>query len=1223
MTDLKITQWNVNSFPPNRNNIITGITNTNADIVCMQETRAKLTNPLKLTGYTLCARKDRLDTRGGGVSIHIKPTIPHTIINLTNRLEAVAIRAYLQNTHITICSLYLPPSLTVGEIQSDLTDLTNELPLPFIICTDSNSHHISWGSEESDGKGRAISELTINNNISILNTTEPTYIHKPNGKFTHIDLTLASSTVAPMFEWRVHPVPYHSDHFPLEITMKNGILPQSKPTSWIINKADWSKYNKELNFPPTFTTPDQACDEITTKFQYAASKSIPQTKNSQNRKPNHFWWNTQCMTALRKKKKTLNKYKNHRGNIQLWTEFKTAQEEYIQTTKEAQKASWNKFVSNLSVKTNLSEIWKNINKIRGHSPSPSIVLKYNNSIITTPKEVGKRIALDFSTRGSKTHCTHNNQDKNRAPKFSYNSEAWYNRDLTDSELLRAINSVTNKKTTPGNDNIPYIFLTKLNLKNRKALLNFYNYLWKHGLPTQWKSSVCIPIYKKGKPTTETTSYRPIALTSCLSKLMEKIIKYRLHLYFAKNATLDPYQSGFRMGHSTEDALFRLETSVRTGFLRDHFTVAIFLDISQAFDSVSHELLLQKVAGAGIEGNLGHYIQNFLENRKISVRYQNTMSDYVSVANGVPQGSVMSPSLFLLMINDIFEDTKHIQYSIFADDCAMWCTSKNLEECTQKMQAAMNQIHKWTTKWKLTLSTSKTKAILFTNRRPPIPLIKLGNEPIEFVNSYKFLGIVFDKHLTYKKHIETVVDHCQGDLRLLNMVSYQGWGADYTTLRRLYISLTRSKLNYASFIFATACATNLLSLDRIQYAAARTILGALRCTPVKTLEAEAHLLPLKICRREQLAQYIARCLTIPNHPCKILIDNYQQLQFYDMMNMPMPSVSRAKAELEFLKLEQQHIPQVQISDRMTIKEIPAYSSLSDSNKGSLPEYAWRQKHNELLSRYSDRTAVYTDGSLKDNSCGAAVWHKTFTILCPLPQTTNILTAEMYAIFSAIGFLKKRNENFLILSDSLSSIEALKNMNSKSHYLVHQIASQLSAFPNKFVIEWVPGHVGIVGNEKADESAAQARTQTKKLIIPLPSSTIKQSIHEKYMNTWQQEWMNSTVKYNELKPILQIHDALLMPRKEQIALSRIRLRTTRLSHKHLFSREDPPECHLCLELRDLTHVLLICPLYEEPRHNLRLHCRKQNKPFCMNTILSTAFPPEQLVKFLHEADVMREI
>jgi len=250
-----------------------------------------------------------------------------------------------------------------------------------------------------------------------------------------------------------------------------------------------------------------------------------------------------------------------------------------------------------------------------------------------------------------------------------------------------------------------------------------------------------------------------------------------------------------------------------------------------------------------------------------------------------------------MINDLFHKCPHaISYSLYAEDGALWVSGPELPQLLFTVQEALCAVEQWSHTWGLQLSPSKTKAMIFTQRRKfPRSDLYIYNSSIEYVSSYRFLGLTFDRKLTWAPHISCLRETCQTDLRLLSIISARGFGVDYTTLRRLYTALIRPKLDYGSFLLASAAACHLIALDRVQYAALRAVLGALRCTRTTTLEVEADLPPLAIQRRMLLTKYVSRVLTIATHPSAILLRTYHPHMLFAASKLPLPVTGRAAEE----------------------------------------------------------------------------------------------------------------------------------------------------------------------------------------------------------------------------------------------------------------------------------------------------------------------------------------
>ena len=214
--------------------------------------------------------------------------------------------------------------------------------------------------------------------------------------------------------------------------------------------------------------------------------------------------------------------------------------------------------------------------------------------------------------------------------------------------MRAIKRA--KPTAPGVDQVSYIMLKNLGVDGMSKLLELYNRVWSEGrLPSIWKESTVIPIRKPGKDPSKPSSYRPIALTSNLCKIMERMITDRSY-ELEKKGMLASCQSGFRKGRNTMDAVVRIEAEIRKTQSNKESVVVEFFDIEKAYDMMWKEGLLIKLHLMGVGGKVFNWIKDFLFNRKLQVRIGAELSGNYVVGNGTPQGSVISPVLFIIMIN---------------------------------------------------------------------------------------------------------------------------------------------------------------------------------------------------------------------------------------------------------------------------------------------------------------------------------------------------------------------------------------------------------------------------------------------------------------------------------------------------------------------------------------------------------------------------------------------
>ena len=242
--------------------------------------------------------------------------------------------------------------------------------------------------------------------------------------------------------------------------------------------------------------------------------------------------------------------------------------------------------------------------------------------------------------------------------------------LKISELNSAIRSLKPKKA-PGPDGVSNDMLKHLGPIARKMLLEIFNRNWNKGLvPEVWKTAHLVPVLKKGKDKTNPSCYRPISLLSCVGKLMERVITRRLTWFLETNNVFSPSQTGYRQHRSTEDQLALLTQDIENSFQEKRKLLAVFFNLSKAFDRVWKKGLQWKLLRAGVSGQMYKWISSFLYHRVARVKLDGSLSREIRLSEGVPQGSVLSPTLFLLYVNDIVNTLPpRVTNSLHADDLA--------------------------------------------------------------------------------------------------------------------------------------------------------------------------------------------------------------------------------------------------------------------------------------------------------------------------------------------------------------------------------------------------------------------------------------------------------------------------------------------------------------------------------------------------------------------------
>lgn len=313
----------------------------------------------------------------------------------------------------------------------------------------------------------------------------------------------------------------------------------------------------------------------------------------------------------------------------------------------------------------------------------------------------------------------------------------------------------------GLDKVHNKMLKNLSDVNKKHLLHLLNHLLETAyVPEDWKKATIIPIRKPEKPAFEPESYRPVSLTSCLGKIMERIINRRIAWLLETKGLRLKTQSGFRKGRGTMDNIIRLEHYIRRGFnkLNPVNTYAIFLDISKAFDTTWIQGLLYKLSTKGITGKILLLLKNLLCNRTYNVQIGQTTSEDRELKVGVPQGSPLSPLLFSVMLDDFPVLSEPGETLLFADDIECHTHAENGREAESKLTPYLDKVSAWSKKWRFRFSAPKSCLINFTRqkRKQESPLLFIAGSRIPEAKDIKHLGVYFDSGLRWTRQTEAVL-----------------------------------------------------------------------------------------------------------------------------------------------------------------------------------------------------------------------------------------------------------------------------------------------------------------------------------------------------------------------------------------------------------------------------------------------------------------------------------
>ena len=725
------------------------------DIICLSETWLNETDEGKIyliNGYNQCLMQNRNGMRGGGVMVQL-----HKNCNLLKQRdvtfeEALFAEVEKNNYKLKIAVIYNPPRINkllfTDKLEQFLEDNSTHSD-PFIVCGDFNINTLQEN------------QLTINYLNAINSNGFEYFASEP----TRVSLT--TSTCLDHFIYQNIANPNStvleqetiSDHYPILLDWsikqcKKDISITFRDTSFLRKASKCREFENELQRVLSeqeeilmgTEDPSESFNLFKCIFENVLDKFPPLKAISPRSKTQPPWFNNDLKNLRNKRNAAHRKWKNNPENPETLVNFKKQRQKFENAVKCKKRTHYmNKFRHCIG---DSRQTYKLLNELNCKNLAQSNIPVLDSCLQVQENPSNKDIAdkfNDFFTNiGENLKKELPKIDPPCLPKLNHSMFLFK---VTEPEIHQIISQLDDKSTS-GDDYVSNLIVKSSKNAVAPLLTILINASFSKGVfPSELRKAKIVPIHKE-KSRRDENNYRPISLLIVWSKIYERAMHNRLYSYFENLSLLYNKQFGFRTKHSTIDAVAELTENLR---MRSHTNeiYSFFLDLRKAFDTLDHQILLNKLESYGIRGNCNRWFQTYLFERTQRVLVNGQFSDWKKITCGVPQGSILGPLLFLIYVNDLPSACKSVEVTLFADDTnltAIGCQITQIREDIGKLD-------RWLLANKLIVNSDKTNQMNIksaSNYR-----FKLNSSNIILKPVCKYLGIYIDCKLSYQTHINNV------------------------------------------------------------------------------------------------------------------------------------------------------------------------------------------------------------------------------------------------------------------------------------------------------------------------------------------------------------------------------------------------------------------------------------------------------------------------------------
>lgn len=880
LNKLLITIFNAQSVRNKKNEIFEFLSDNQVDIALLSETHLTDKDSFSCPDY-ITYRLDRLNHhKGGGVALMIKRGIKHDLLPCpdTQIIEALSIQLYIQNHSLEISSIYFPPSKSNEDHVQFAKDLQILTKGPnFLIGGDFNARHTSWNCIRNNTAGHILYKIIQNDDLMVHYPDTPTHFPHSGANPSTIDLMITKGVSG--IDLIGTDDSFSSDHVPILFALDFDVDRSAIPARVVkdFSKANWLGFTTFIDreIPQLITALDKmpvenhdidsSLEKFTQIVEDADRHFIP-TKtlnhNGQPSLPNDIL----ALIGLRRSKNR--SYRRQRDPI-LRQEIKTLTIRIDYRMREVTNERFDRSLKLIDKHPGpfRKKFWR-ITKYFKNRSRPIPILKTDGKKLITELEKCNALANHFAKIHEETDTNLGFDVTSRKIKDSIAQVRNISTNIDTIPLVRKENILPivkslNLSKTPGLDKVSNKHLRNLPLSGLDFLSKIFNCCLRNGyFPDDWKKSKIFCLCKPGKPSSEVSSYRPISLLSNISKVFERIILQKLNAFIDERNIILSEQYGFRKGKSCNHQLFRITNYINGNLKRKKSTGMLSVDLKAAFDSVWHEALLHKMVALEFPLYLVKMVESFLSNRRFVVSMGQTNSSEKTVDVGVPQGAVLSPTLFNIFLSDIPRKTSEILLALFADDTAGMATSHSTKAIINKLQRFSDSLCRYFRTWRIRVNALKSEAMIFTRKRAirhrPQKCVKVNGVDVNWNNSATYLGMKLDPKLTYRNHVESRIIKSDKAFKALYPLINRKSKISTGNKLLLYKSIFRPTLTYASPIWHNCAKVHQNRLQRHQNKILKVMLNLPRLTPTESVHELAGIDQLKVFTEKTRLAFVKSC-----------------------------------------------------------------------------------------------------------------------------------------------------------------------------------------------------------------------------------------------------------------------------------------------------------------------------------------------------------------------------